>query len=124
LSIASNIINIVILIIQRYSFITTLFLGPFDDVITKFYCITVSPLRIIRHFPHLLILFRSPIRKTALNSSNDLIAPQPETTTLLKFPTCRSSLVVNTNKFSPNLNMTIISICYCCSYRIMFSNIL
>jgi hypothetical protein len=38
LSIASNIINIVVLIIQRYSFITTLFLGPFDDVITKFYC--------------------------------------------------------------------------------------
>jgi hypothetical protein len=25
--------------LQRYSFITTLFLGPFDDVITKFYCI-------------------------------------------------------------------------------------
>jgi hypothetical protein len=24
--------------LQRYSFITTLFLGPFDDVITKFYC--------------------------------------------------------------------------------------
>jgi hypothetical protein len=23
---------------QRYSFITTLFLGPFDDVITEFYC--------------------------------------------------------------------------------------
>jgi hypothetical protein len=40
LSIASNIINIVVLIIQRYSFITTLFLGPFDDVITKFYCIS------------------------------------------------------------------------------------
>jgi hypothetical protein len=39
LSIASNIINIVVLVIQRYSFITTLFLGPFDDVITKFYCI-------------------------------------------------------------------------------------
>jgi hypothetical protein len=39
LSIASNIINIVVLIIRRYSFITTLFLGPFDDVITKFYCI-------------------------------------------------------------------------------------
>jgi hypothetical protein len=39
LSIASNIINIVVLIIQRYSFITTLFLGLFDDVITKFYCI-------------------------------------------------------------------------------------
>jgi hypothetical protein len=38
LSIASNIINIVVLIIQQYSFITTLFLGPFDDVITKFYC--------------------------------------------------------------------------------------
>jgi hypothetical protein len=38
LSIASNIINIVVLIIQRYSFITTLFSGPFDDVITKFYC--------------------------------------------------------------------------------------
>jgi hypothetical protein len=42
LSIASNIINIVVLIIQRYSFITTLFLGPFDDVITKFYCITAT----------------------------------------------------------------------------------
>jgi hypothetical protein len=42
LSIASNIINIVVLIIQRYSFITTLFLGPFDDVITKFYCIYVQ----------------------------------------------------------------------------------
>jgi hypothetical protein len=41
LSIASNIINIVVLIIQRYSFITTLFLGPFDDVIIKFYCICV-----------------------------------------------------------------------------------
>jgi predicted ABC-type sugar transport system permease subunit len=39
LSIASNIINIVVLIIQQYSFITTQFLGPFDDVITKFYCI-------------------------------------------------------------------------------------
>jgi hypothetical protein len=25
--------------LQRYSFIATLFLGPFDDVITKFYCI-------------------------------------------------------------------------------------
>jgi hypothetical protein len=25
--------------LQRHSFITTLFLGPFDDVITKFYCI-------------------------------------------------------------------------------------
>jgi hypothetical protein len=42
LSIASNIINTTILIIQRYSFITTLFLGPFDDVITKFYCILVT----------------------------------------------------------------------------------
>jgi hypothetical protein len=40
LSISWNIIIIVVLIIQRYSFITTLFLGPFDDVITKFYCIT------------------------------------------------------------------------------------
>jgi hypothetical protein len=40
LSIASNIINIVVLITQRYSFITTLFLGPFDDVITEFYCIS------------------------------------------------------------------------------------
>jgi hypothetical protein len=40
LSIASDIINIVVL-----SFITTLFLGPFDDVITKFYCIwnTIIP---------------------------------------------------------------------------------
>jgi hypothetical protein len=44
LSIASNIINIVVLIIQRYSFITTLFLGPFDDVITKFYSIFISAL--------------------------------------------------------------------------------
>jgi hypothetical protein len=43
LSIASNIINIIVLIIQRYSFITTLFLGPFDDVITKFYCILHLP---------------------------------------------------------------------------------
>jgi hypothetical protein len=42
LSVASNIINIVVLIIRRYSFITTLFLGPFDDVITKFYCIYTS----------------------------------------------------------------------------------
>jgi hypothetical protein len=25
--------------LQRYSFITTPFLGPFDDVIAKFYCI-------------------------------------------------------------------------------------
>jgi hypothetical protein len=44
LSIASNIINIVVLIIQRYSFITTLFLGPFDDVITEFYCIIMLDL--------------------------------------------------------------------------------
>jgi hypothetical protein len=28
--------------LQRYSFITTLFLGPFDDVITKFYCINTK----------------------------------------------------------------------------------
>jgi hypothetical protein len=42
LSIASDIINIVVLIIQRYSFIMTLFLGPFDDVITKFYCIFIA----------------------------------------------------------------------------------
>jgi hypothetical protein len=27
--------------LQRHSFITTLFLGPFDDVITKFYCIYI-----------------------------------------------------------------------------------
>jgi hypothetical protein len=46
LSIASNIINIIVLIIQRYSFITTLFLGPFDDVITKFYCISIEMLQI------------------------------------------------------------------------------
>jgi hypothetical protein len=41
LSIASNIINFIVLIIHRYSFITTLFLGPIDDVITKFYCIYI-----------------------------------------------------------------------------------
>jgi hypothetical protein len=29
--------------LQRYSFITTLFLGPFDDVITEFYCIYSYP---------------------------------------------------------------------------------
>jgi hypothetical protein len=28
--------------LQRYSFITTLFLGTFDDVITKFYCISIQ----------------------------------------------------------------------------------
>jgi hypothetical protein len=53
LSIASDIINIVVLIIQRYSFITTLFLGPFDDVITKFYCIST--------FSALLFCFLLPI---------------------------------------------------------------
>jgi hypothetical protein len=47
LSIASIIINIVVLIIQQYSFITTLFLGPFDDVITKFYCKFIVILQLI-----------------------------------------------------------------------------
>jgi hypothetical protein len=39
LSIASNIMWKCPFRLQRYSFITTLFLGPFDDVITEFYCI-------------------------------------------------------------------------------------
>jgi hypothetical protein len=39
LYIASNIIWKCPFLLQRYSFITTLFLGPFDDVITEFYCI-------------------------------------------------------------------------------------
>jgi hypothetical protein len=56
LSIASNIINIVVLIIQRYSFITTLFLGPFDDVITKFYCICINvPLSQIFRISHICL---------------------------------------------------------------------
>jgi hypothetical protein len=39
LSIASNIQWYALISHKAYSFITTLFLGPFDDVITKFYCI-------------------------------------------------------------------------------------
>jgi hypothetical protein len=39
LSIASNIQWYALIPYKAYSFITTLFLGPFDDVITKFYCI-------------------------------------------------------------------------------------
>jgi hypothetical protein len=39
LSIASNIEWYALIPHKAYSFITTLFLGPFDDVITKFYCI-------------------------------------------------------------------------------------
>jgi hypothetical protein len=39
LSIASNIQWYALIPHKAYSFITTLFLGPFDDVITKFYCI-------------------------------------------------------------------------------------
>jgi hypothetical protein len=38
LSIASNIQWYALIPHKAYSFITTLFLGPFDDVITKFYC--------------------------------------------------------------------------------------
>jgi hypothetical protein len=38
LSIASNIQWHALISHKAYSFITTLFLGPFDDVITKFYC--------------------------------------------------------------------------------------
>jgi hypothetical protein len=41
LSIASNIQWYALIPHKAYSFITTLFLGPFDDVITKFYCIMV-----------------------------------------------------------------------------------
>jgi hypothetical protein len=52
LSIASNIINTIVLIIQRYSFITTLFLGPFDDVITKFYCISFLCVAIVQQLMH------------------------------------------------------------------------
>jgi hypothetical protein len=40
LSIASNIQWYALIPHKAYSFITTLFLGPFDDVITKFYCIS------------------------------------------------------------------------------------
>jgi hypothetical protein len=39
LSIASNIQWYALIPHKAYSFITTLFLVPFDDVITKFYCI-------------------------------------------------------------------------------------
>jgi hypothetical protein len=39
LSIALNIQWYALIPHKAYSFITTLFLGPFDDVITKFYCI-------------------------------------------------------------------------------------
>jgi hypothetical protein len=42
LSIASNIQWYALIPHKAYSFITTLFLGPFDDVITKFYCILGS----------------------------------------------------------------------------------
>jgi hypothetical protein len=42
LSIASNIQWYALIPHKAYSFITTLFLGPFDDVITKFYCINVK----------------------------------------------------------------------------------
>jgi hypothetical protein len=41
LSIASNIQWYALIPHKAYSFITTLFLGPFDDVITKFYCIII-----------------------------------------------------------------------------------
>jgi hypothetical protein len=63
LSIASNIINIIVLIIQRYSFITTLFLGPFDDVITKFYCIIIV---VLQPFvgSWLIFQFLDPIHKS------------------------------------------------------------
>jgi hypothetical protein len=40
LSIASNIQWYALIPHKAYSFIPTLFLGPFDDVITKFYCIS------------------------------------------------------------------------------------
>jgi hypothetical protein len=41
LSIASNIQWYALIPHKAYSFKTTLFLGPFDDVITKFYCIYI-----------------------------------------------------------------------------------
>jgi hypothetical protein len=40
--------------LQRYSFITTLFLGPFDDVITKFYCILIVYIHFIADVFHSL----------------------------------------------------------------------
>jgi hypothetical protein len=88
LSIASNIINIVILIIQRYSFITTLFLGPFDDVITKFYCMSTFPsllitlICIILHNSIILATKHSELEdlerecfRQGLGSSSDLMIP-------------------------------------------------
>jgi hypothetical protein len=41
--------------LQRYSFITTLFLGPFDDVIPKFYCNCKMYVQVIlgKFFPEL-----------------------------------------------------------------------
>jgi hypothetical protein len=44
LSVASNIQWYALIPHKAYSFITTLFLGPFDDVITKFYCIMIDEL--------------------------------------------------------------------------------
>jgi hypothetical protein len=42
LSIASDIQWYTLIPHKAYSFITTLFLGPFDDIITKFYCIYIE----------------------------------------------------------------------------------
>jgi hypothetical protein len=71
LSIASNIINIVVLIIQRYSFITTQFLGPFDDVITKFYCI------LFQLGPHILsaLFSKTIIPWSSLNARDQVSHP-------------------------------------------------
>jgi hypothetical protein len=52
LSIASNIQWYALIPHKAYSFITTPFLGPFDDVITKFYCTAEE-----------ILGFRNPLRK-------------------------------------------------------------
>jgi hypothetical protein len=50
LSIASNIQWYALIPHKAYSFITTLFLGPFDDVITKFYCIYIISSKTDLHY--------------------------------------------------------------------------
>jgi hypothetical protein len=72
LSIASNIINIVVLIIQRYSFITTLFLGPFDDVITKFYCISKT-IRIECMWKHCDLGYRLRLFSLILKGTHEIV---------------------------------------------------
>jgi hypothetical protein len=66
LSIASNIQWYALIPHKVYSFITTLFLGPFDDVITKFYCISIKD-RISSNQTHSLI-FRSCLLQISTGS--------------------------------------------------------